>query len=133
MLVLAEVKLNNCSFTQENPVTTVEEVDLKDLGESYVAIHGEVYLKKVLPISQASIEFKIDCLERNILHTQRDIDFVISREASIREDVDSGRCKPEWAISYLEDYTARTEEYNSQLKTSQEMLELYKKYIIVKD
>ena len=132
MLVLAEVKLSNRSFTEQEPTVTIESVDITQLGESYVAIEGQVFLKTILPIPQCSILFKIECLNSNIRYAQGDIKYATGRIKDLHKDLDEGKCKPEWIVEYEAEYKANIEKSEVILKENIDELEMYKQFVITK-
>lgn len=133
MLVLAEVKLVNCSFIEENPVVTVEPVDLSQLGEEYIGLNGMVYLKTIKPIPQCSIQFKLECAKNSKAYSEKDLAHYESRVASLHEDISSGACKPEWAKPYMDEYQSKIFEANSKIFEDQEKIDLLQQFIIVRD
>lgn len=133
MLVLAEVKLDNCSFIEEKPTLTIEEVELSELGNSYVMINKEVFLKTILPISQHSLKFKIECLERDKSFAEKDIDRIKKNIISLENDVKAGIAEQGWVNPHLDDYNSRLNVAEDWLAEVEEKLIMYKKYIITKD
>lgn len=133
MLVLAEVKLDNRSFTGEDITVTTEEVELSELGESYVMIGKEVFLKTARPISQSTINFKIECFEREKSFAVKDIDHIKKTIVSLEDDVKAGIAKQGWVNPHLDDYNSRLNIAENWLAEVEEKLIMYKKYIITKD
>lgn len=132
MLVLAEVKLSNRSFTEENPTVTVKVLNISELGSNYVAIDGQVYLSTATPISQSSISFRIECINRSIRHASSTLAWIQKRAKEIQEDIDNGVCKPEWATSHLNKYQEDEEKAKAELDIACADLELYQQFVITK-
>ncbi len=133
MLVLSEVTLVNCTFPSENPSVTLEPSEVSELGESYVSIRGQVYLKKILPVSQPSIEFKLECAQSNLAHAKKDVEYYQGQVRDLHKEIDEGSCKPEWVSSYLEEYTSKGEQAAQKMNEYQEKITLLEQFIIKQD
>lgn len=133
MLVLAEVKLDNRSFTGEDITVTTEEVELSELGESYIMVNKEVFLKTARPISQSTLNFKIECLEREKSFSVKDIDRIKKNIISLKDDVKAGIAEQGWVNPHLDDYNNSLSVAEDWLAEVEKKLIMYKKYIITKD